>query len=459
MNAPDNRLTDTIKCTQLLPEVLLNDNHEYNQLIMTTSSDVITLLNAFSFDRQVLPSLPPDVRDNLLAVLQIWGTAQEQMVLLDILREAHGPLLLLLDYQVGALQKLGEYTKALELVERRQRRSSSITSQATEAMLHVGLGHLAHACTIADELVRSASRNALAATTAARVYAENGQYERAQTLLEQYLTQHPSDLLTTLTLSQLAAQFGERTRATEYLQRLGGIPSDMDESGLQELAKLYTKLGNQQSSNAVEVELARRKRNAMEKLQAQLAPFLASATGEFSDPEEFYRKLHGPESVHVTAEEQRRIQLEAVRHFGFMRLRTGQSETIAVIKRGQSLLTVMPTGAGKSLCYQLPALTFERSTLVISPLIALMKDQVEGLPAAARGKATFINSTLSDEELLKRMNNLTRGEYKLIYAAPERLRQREFLRAIRSHGQDLLVIDEATFERMRAQEFSPESWP
>lgn len=78
----------------------------------------------------------------------------------------------------------------------------------------------------------------------------------------------------------------------------------------------------------------------------------------------------------------RKIQLEAVRHFGFVKLKTGQTETIAAILRGESILAVMPTGAGKSLCYQLPALALSRATLVISPLIALMKDQVESLHVA-----------------------------------------------------------------------------
>ena len=122
-----------------------------------------------------------------------------------------------------------------------------------------------------------------------------------------------------------------------------------------------------------------------------------------ADPEAFYRHFSGPESVPVSGPERRQIELETIRHFGFGQLRDGQLETLAAVLRGESILTVMPTGAGKSLCYQLPALILPRATLVISPLIALMKDQVEGLPSAARGRATFINSTLSEAELATRM--------------------------------------------------------
>jgi ATP-dependent DNA helicase RecQ len=102
---------------------------------------------------------------------------------------------------------------------------------------------------------------------------------------------------------------------------------------------------------------------------------------------------------------------------------------IQEIVSGRDGLVVMPTGGGKSLCFQMPALCFGGVTLVVSPLIALMKDQVDAL--VARGiEATVINSTLSWPEQKERLDGMRRGRYKLVYVAPERFRAESFLNAL-----------------------------
>src|SRR5919112_4959145 len=108
-------------------------------------------------------------------------------------------------------------------------------------------------------------------------------------------------------------------------------------------------------------------------------------------------------------------------HFNFEEFRAGQREVIDAILEGHDTVVVMPTGGGKSLCYQLPALMKAGATLVVSPLIALMKDQVDALRARDL-PATFINSSIDFEEQKARIQGLRRGEFKLVYVAPERFR-------------------------------------
>src|SRR5437870_3277137 len=129
--------------------------------------------------------------------------------------------------------------------------------------------------------------------------------------------------------------------------------------------------------------------------------------------------------------------------FGHEQFRPHQEQIIRQVMAGRDVLGILPTGAGKSLCYQLPALLMPRPTLVISPLIALMKDQMDGLPPSLHPRATLINSTLDFAEQERRMQGIATGRYKLIYAAPERLRQPGFIGCLQSIGLSLVVVDEA----------------
>src|SRR5260221_4195144 len=108
-------------------------------------------------------------------------------------------------------------------------------------------------------------------------------------------------------------------------------------------------------------------------------------------------------------------------YFGFREFREPQGEVVSEILSGSDVSVVMPTGAGKSLCYQLPAVLLDGVTVVVSPLIALMKDQVEQLHAK-RVSAAFLNSTLAEAQRIECKNRLRDGEPKLLYVAPERLR-------------------------------------
>ncbi|MGL4947720.1 MAG: RecQ family ATP-dependent DNA helicase, partial [Cetobacterium sp.] len=130
------------------------------------------------------------------------------------------------------------------------------------------------------------------------------------------------------------------------------------------------------------------------------------------------------------------------KYFGYDNFRKGQEDIITNILNKKNTLALMPTGGGKSICYQIPALIFEGITIVVSPLISLMKDQVDALRQNGI-EAAFINSSLSNNECEMIFDSLAKGDYKIIYIAPERLENSRFLSVARRLNISQVAVDEA----------------